>query len=164
MVKKIFKSIIRIVVFIFVYIFQIYSINNVMFFGVTGDLCLMAVVLVTLLDKNYIAYITAIIFGILSDVIFSATIGRYLVIYIIVVSVLLGLRKMYKQDSKMAVIIFSIVAVSISEALMLLFNIVSGLGIVNIFYLILQLIKLYIINIFLAFVLYLVLKPCIQEG
>ena len=164
MAKKIFKVILKLLILILVYILQIYVINNTTFFGVNGDLCLMAVVLITLMDKNYVAYITAGVCGIISDILFSTTICKYLVIYILVVSILIGLKKMYKQDSKMAIIIFSVFGVVISELLMLVFNIVSGMGFVNIFTLILMIVKQCIINICFAFLLYLVLRLCIQEG
>ena len=164
MAKKIFKGILKALIFIFVYLLQIYVINNTTFFGVNGNLCLMLVVLITLIDKNYVAYITAGICGVASDIIFSANVCKYLVIYFFVVSVLIGLKKMYKQDSKIAIIIFSVLGTAICEILMLVFNIMSGLGMVNIFTLIFMLIKQCIINVFLTFMLYLALRLCKQEG
>ncbi len=163
MVKKILKTILKVVILILVYLLQIYVINNTTFFGVNGDLCLMAVVLFALMEKNNIAYIYAGISGVLSDVLFSNVPCKYLVTYIMVTAVLIGLKKMYKQDSKMAIIIFAISGSIISEILMFIFNVMFTGTFVNIFAFVFLILKECIINIFLAFVLYLVLKLCSKE-
>lgn len=164
MAKKIFNVIFKIIIFIFVYLLQIYVINNTMFFGVNGDLCLMAVVLIALLEKNYTAYIVAGVCGILSDVLFSTVVCKYLVIYIIVVSALIGVKKMYKQDSKLAIIVFSVLAVAISEIIIGIFNLFTVRSVVNIFVFLLNIFKQSIINVCLAFVIYLVFNLVKKEG
>lgn len=164
MAKKTFNIIYKIIIFVIIYLLQMYVINNTMFFGVVGDLCLMAVVLITLLEKNYIAYITAGICGLASDILFSNVIGKYIVIYILVVSILIGLKKMYKQDSKLAIIVFSIVAIVVSEVIMYLFNLLTIGTAVNIFSFIFSILKQCIINICLAFGIYLALKLVKNEG
>lgn len=164
MVKRIFKYILKLVIFIFVYLLQIYVVNNTTFFGVTGDLCFMAVVINALIESKCNAYVTAILSGITSDLLFSSVILKYTVIYIITIAVLLEFKKMYKQDSKIAVIIFSVSATVISEIIMFVFNIVTTGEFVNIFVYILNVFKQCIINICLAYLLCLALKVCKQEG
>lgn len=164
MAKKIFNVVFKIIIFVFVYLLQIYVINNTMFFGVNGDLCLMAIVLTCLLEENHIAYVVAGLCGIASDILFSAVIGKYLVIYILVVSILIGLKKMYKQDSKLAIIVFSILAVVISEVLLGIFNLFAVGSVVNIFIFLLNIFKQSIINICLAFVIYLAFNLVEKEG
>ena len=164
MARKILNIVLKILIIIVVYLLQIYVINNTMFFGVNGDLCLMAVVTLTLLKENHIGYIAAVLCGIVSDVLFSTTIGKYLSIYVIVVSVLIGLKKMYKQDSKLAIIVFSVSAVVISETMQFLFNIVSTGQFVNIFTFLLNIFKQCLINIFLTYVLYLAFEFCNKKG
>lgn len=163
MAKQILKIALRIVILIVVYILQIFVINNISFCGINGDLCLMAIVIVTLQDKNSIAYITAGICGIMSDILFSTTVCKYLVIYILVVSLLIGLKKIYKRDSKIAIIIFSAAGVCISEILMYIFNVVTKGEFVNLFMVLYAIIKECVINICLAFLLHIVLKFCKQE-
>lgn len=158
MAKKILKGVSWPVLFVAVYILQIFVISNTTFFGVTGNLCLMAVVVITLMYENNVAYIAASICGITSDILFSSVLGKYVLIYVIVVAILIGLKKMYKQDSKMAIIIFSALGVIISEILMLAFNIMLGQGLVNIFSLIFTILKQCIVNVFLAFSMYLILR------
>lgn len=164
MTKKIFKCISSIVMFVLSYILQIYVINNTTFLGVSGDLCLMVVVITALIHKDYIAYITAGILGIVSDILFSPATLKYLVIYIIVVAVLLELKKMYRQDSKLAIIIFSVTGSVISEVIMYIFNIITKVEFVNIFSYVFMVIKGCIVNICLAFLVYLVLNLFKQEG
>jgi len=164
MVKKILRTALKILIIILAYLLQIYIVNNVKFFGVNGDLCLMAVVLITLIERKHVAYIAAIICGVASDVLFSTVVCRYLSIYVIVVSILIGLKKMYKSDSKLAIIIFSVAGVIASEILMFLFNVVETGKFVNIFIFILNILKQCIINICFAFLIYMGLKICSKEG
>jgi len=158
MVKKTLTILLTILVIILAYILQIYVINNITLFGMTGDLVLMSVVLITLMKSNSTAYIVAVICGVTSDILFSDAMCKYLVIYVIVVSVLIGLKKMYKQDSKLAIIIFSGVGILISETLLYLYNIVSTGQFVNIFIFGINIVKQCIINICLTFILYLLFK------
>lgn len=164
MIKKIVESILKILIVILVYLLQIYVVNSTTLFGVKGDLCLMVVVLFALMENNAIAYVISGICGMLSDVLFLTIPCKYIVIYIIVTSVLIGLKKMYKEDSKFTIIMFSALATVISQIIMFMFNIVSKGEMVNIFGFLLVVFKECIINICLAFVLYLVFKICNKEG
>lgn len=163
MIVKVFKVLLKFVIFILVYLLQIYAINNVNFFGVNGDLCLMAVVITSLIDKNITAYFTAVLCGITSDLLFSPNVLKYVVIYVIVTAILIELKKIYKQDSKLSIIIFSITASVISEIIMAIFMIVTKLEFVNVFSYVFNVLKLCIINVFLAYIVYLALKKCKQE-
>jgi len=164
MVKKIFKTIFRIVIFILVYLIQIYIVNNTTFFGINGDLCLMAVALIALMDNNLTSYITATLCGITSDLLFAPSSIKYIVIYILVTAVLIELKKMYKQDNQMSVIIFSVIATIISEIIMFIFMVITKTQFINIFSYIFNIFKECAVNICLAYVLYLALRLTKQEG
>ena len=114
MVKRILKIFLEIVIVIITYLLQIYVVNNTLFFGVRGEVCLMLIATIALLGNNLRAYVYAIICGLLSDIIFSSGVAKYLVIYVIVVSVLIGLKKMYNQDSKAAIIIFAAISAKVA--------------------------------------------------
>lgn len=163
MIEKIFKTLLRIIIFILVYLLQIYVINNVDFFGVTGNLCLMLVAVVAMLDGNIMAYFTATICGLVADLIFSSGSLKYVLIYIIVNAILIELKKTYKQDSKFSIIIFSVSATVIAEIIMIIFMIATKLEFVNLFVWLYNIFKLSVINIFLSYGVYLVLKPCKYE-
>ena len=163
MVKKILKCTLRVVIFIILYLLQIYIVNKTTFFGVTGDLCLMAVALTALTTSNISAYITAGICGMVSDLLFLTGSLKYTVIYIIVVAILIELKKLYKQDTKMAIIIFSVAATIIREIIMLIFNVVQTGEFVNIFVYIFNILKQSIINICLGYIIYLAFKLCRQK-
>ena len=164
MTRKILNGILSIAMFVLSYILQIYVINNTTLLGVSGDLCLMLVIVIALMYKDYVAYITAGILGIISDILFSPVILKYFVIYIIVVAVLLELKKIYRQDSKLAIIIFSVTGTVISEIIMYIFNVITKVQFVNIFSYAFMIIKECIVNICLAFLVYLVLNLFKQEG
>ena len=161
MVKRILKIFLEIVIVIITYLLQIYVVNNTLFFGVRGDLCLMLIATIALLGNNLRAYVYAIICGLLSDIIFSSGVAKYLVIYVIVVSVLIGLKKMYNQDSKAAIIIFAAISVIIAEIIKYLFEMLSS-NVVNVFSFIMLVFKEGVINIFLAYILYVIYAKVIN--
>ncbi len=162
--KKFLKVILKTIIVILAYVVQIYVLNNITFFGVKADLCLVTVVIVVLTQSGYSQYVVAGICGIASDILFYDTVCKYLIIYIIVVSILDGLKKMYKQDSKLSIIIFTTVGVIASEILMLVFFIIENYELVNIIYFILNVLKQCVVNICLAFGIYLAFRICGKEG
>ena len=164
MVKDILKVSLKIIIVIIAYILQLFVVNNTHFFGVTGDLCLMAVVVITIVEKNHIAYSAAAICGIISDMLFSRVVGKYIAIYIIIVSVLLGLKKLYKEDNKVAIIIFSSLAVAICEILLYIFNLVITGNMVNLFVFILNILKQSVINICFAYIIYFLFNALRRKG
>lgn len=164
MIKNIIKNIIKIVIFIFIYLLQIYVVNNNTLFGVKGDLCLMALVITVLIESNINSYVTAVICGLASDILFSPIILKHTVIYVIVCVVLIGIKKMYKQDSKMSIIIFSVLGTVISQIIFMLFSILGKGEFVNIFSYIFLILKESIVNVFLAFFVYIVFKLNVVKG
>lgn len=163
MLKKIIKILLKTVVFLLVYILQLYVINNTTLFGVNGNLLLMSVVIITLTQTNLVSYITALAYGLLSDILFYTVPCKYIVIYLLTVSVLISLKKIYNQDSKLAIIIFSTIGTLINGIILYIFNLMNGIS-VNIFSFFVLLLKESIINICLAFIMYLIFKLCSKEG
>ena len=164
MVKRILKCLLRLVTFLGLYLLQIYVVNNTTFFGVTADLCLMAVAITTLMERKITAYITAGLCGIASDLLFSPNSIKYIVIYLIVAAVLIELKKMYKPDSKVAIIIFSTAAIVISEIMMYIFMAITNGMFANMYIYIFNILKECVINICLAYVIYLLFRMSKQEG
>jgi len=132
MLKKIIKILLKTVVFLLVYILQLYVINNTTLFGVNGNLLLMSVVIIALTQTNLVSYITALAYGLLSDILFYTVPCKYIVIYLLTVAVLISLKKIYNQDSKLAIIIFSTIGTLINGIILYIFNLMNGIS-VNIF-------------------------------
>lgn len=164
MAKKILKIVLEVIIVLIAYLLQFYIVNSTTLFGIKGDLCLMVIVVITLIHKNITAYTVAIMCGIMSDMLFFEIPLKHLVIYLLVVSVIIGMKKIYKQDSKMSIIVFSSIATLSVEILRYLFNVLSKGEFVNIFSFILMIIKEGILNIFFALIMYLILNICKQEG
>ncbi len=154
MVKDILKISLKVIIVVLAYLLQLFVVNNTHFFGVTGDLCLMVIVIITIVERSPMAYCSAAICGIISDVLFSRVIGKYMAIYIIIVAILLELKKIYKEDNKIAIIIFSSLAVAICEILLYIFNLVITGNMVNLFVFILNILKQSVINICFAYIIY----------
>lgn len=163
MVKRVFKFLIKVIIFILVYLLQIYVINNVDFFGINGDLCLMALVAAIVIMNSMKAYATAFLCGLVSDILFYEHALKYVVIYVVITAVLIELKKTYKPDSKFSIIIFGVCATVISEVIMALFMIISNFTFVNLFTFIFSILKQCIVNICLAYILSIIFNMCKQE-
>jgi len=158
MVKNILKEILKIILLVLTYLIQIYVINETELFGISGNLCLMYIVFIAMLSKTSTAFVYAVVCGLLSDMLFSNIIGKYVIIYVITVALLIGLKKMYKQDTKWSVIVFGLGGTIIFEIMMFIFNLLQKLELVNIFSVILLVFKESILNVFFLFIIYLLLK------
>lgn len=163
MISRIFKFLLRIMIFVLVYLLQIYVINNVDFFGINGDLCLMALVAATITMKVSASYITAFLCGLISDLLFSPQTLKYVVIYVVITAVLIELKKTYKPDSKFSIIIFGVCATVISEVMIAIFMTITKFQLVNLFAVIFSILKQCIINICLVYILSIVFRICKQE-
>lgn len=154
--KKIINIVLKVILCIVIYVFQIYVFNKIDFFGVTASSILSLIVVVAMLKNVYVAGTIAFVFGCITDIIFGASILQNVVIYLLVVAVISSLKSIYKQDRKTALIILVLIAVVISQIVMFMYNI-QTIGFVNILSLILNIVKQSVIDIFLAYVIYIVI-------
>ena len=158
MTKKIINYVLKILLICLIYIFQLYVLNNVSFFGVKVNLPLMLIAVISLIYKKSEIYILSVVNGVLSDVLFSSVMGKYLIIYVIVATLLIGLKNTYKQDNKLSVVLFSFIATVICEVILLIFNLFEKSQMINIVIFVWRVFKESIFNIFFAYFIYLILR------
>lgn len=154
--KKVLNILVKVILCIVIYILQTYVFCKIDFFGVTANCILSLIVVISMLKSSMYAFFASVIFGVITDVMYNASILQNVVIFLLVTSVISTLKSIYKQDRKTAIIILVTLAVLISEIVMLMYNI-QVIGFVNIFTFILNVIKQSIINIFIAYVIYIII-------
>ena len=166
MLKKVSNVLLKIVIIVIIYILQIYAFNNIEFYGVKANLPLIVIAIVSIIvtDNKKEIYICGIALGILSDLLFGNIICENLVINIFVVTILTSIKNTYKKDSKFSIIIFSVVATIVSYVIFIVFNIFAKKEIINIFVFVWMLFKQCVINIFFAYILYLLFKKLIDKN
>lgn len=164
MTKKILKVILKIFVLFVIYLIQIFVLNNVTFFGVKANIPLMLLVIWSMtIDEKIEVYVYAVIIGILNDILFSSILGEYLLINILLTTIITNIKNTYKQDNKFSVIIFSVLSTVIFEIFVILFNVISKQELENVFLILFTIFKLSVINLFFAYVIYLIWTRCINK-
>ena len=84
--------------------------------------------------------------------------AQNIICYLVLVTIILGLKKTYRQDSKLTVIIYSVCGTIIYEVLMWLFNMFKNAQFINIITVLSMILKICVVNIFITFVMYIVYK------
>ena len=158
MVKNILNILLNVLAIVLVYLLQIYVANNVLFFGINANLVLMYVAIIAMLYSFKVAVCIGSLIGILTDLVFYTTFGKYTIIYILVTIMVSSLKKIYKEDNKISVIIASMLATLLCETILYIFNICETGNIANVIYFIWNTLKLSLVNICFAYILYLILR------
>lgn len=163
MLKNSINIILKVVLVIVIYLLQIYVFNNMGLFGVTGNLVL-AFVIVTVMTNNMLnSCIIAGVCGAVSDILFCDTVAKYLVIYLLTAVILESLKRVYKQDTKSSVIVYVVLGVLVSEILIGIFNLFNTGVFINLFAYLKIVIKQIMIDICLAFLIYIIISK-IDKG
>lgn len=151
---KVFNIILKSVLCVLVYVLQLLVFNKVNFFGVTIDIILSLIVVISMLKTTYIAVTFSFLFGIVSDVLFNLHTLECVVIYLLVALVIARLKNIYKQDRKTALIVLILISSCISCIITLMYNFNVQINVISF---LLNILKQSIINTFMAFVIYIIL-------
>lgn len=162
MVKNIINVTLKVLVLIVVYVLQFYVFNINLFFGITANICLSYLMVITLLKDNKCIMIYALIMGIVTDIFLANTFFKYVLVYLVIVCIIIELKKIYRQGSKTSLIIYTLCGTLIYEIILLMFNIFAKGQFINIFTYISWVIKEGIINTALSFVLYLICRKIFE--
>lgn len=152
--SKVFNIILKSVLCVLVYVLQMLVFNNVNFFGVTIDIILSLIVVISMLKTTYIAVTFSFLFGIISDILFNLHTLECVVIYLLIALVIAGLKNIYKQDRKTALIVLILISSCISCIITLMYNFNVQINVISF---LLNILKQSIINTFMAFVIYIIL-------
>lgn len=152
--SKVFNIILKVVLCVLTYVLQLLVFNEVDFFGTSANIILSLIVVVAMLKSTYISILIGFSFGIISDILFNLHTLESIIIYILVILVITGLKNIYKQDRKTALIILVLISTCISCIVTLIYNFTIQVKVISF---LLNILKQSIINTFIAFVIYIIL-------
>ncbi len=151
------------VIIILTFVIQIFISNNLEIFGVTPNLILVTVVIVSMWNNIIVNVIVASIMGIFADLIFHFDLGQSLVTYLVIALCISYISKKYRKESKAAIVYITIMATVIFTSFQFVYYIIDSSLIVNIFSIIKQIIIEILLNIAIAYVVYKIFEKSMKD-
>ena len=161
--KKVLDVIKIPIIVVLTFIFQIFISNNFEIFGVTPNLILVTVVIISMWNTLAINLTVAGVMGIFADLIFHFDIGQSLVTYLTISICISYISGRYRKESKAAIIYITAMATGIFTAFQFVYYIIDSTIIINIFVLLKQIIIEILLNIVVAYILYKVFEKSMNE-
>lgn len=161
--SKMFKYIKLLFMIISVFVIQILVANNFEIFGVTPNIILVTLVIISMWNDMSISLIVAGILGIGVDLLFYFNIGQAFVSYLVITVSVLYIRQKYRRDSKAAIIYIIIISTVAFASLEYIYYAVNSEMLFNIFDVIKQTIIEILLNISVAYILYKIFEKSMQK-
>ena len=139
---------------ILTFLLQIIIANSFEIFGITPNLILVTVVILSMWNRIEMNVAVACIMGILSDLIFHFDFGQSFISYLVIALCISFISKKYRKESKAAIIYITIMATCIFAGFQFVYYIIDSNLVVNIFAMIKQIIVEILLNIAIAYILY----------
>ncbi|MNP33535.1 rod shape-determining protein MreD [compost metagenome] len=154
MIRKLVAIISIIALVLIIFILQVYLIDSRTLFGVKPNLILVSIVAVSLWYGLYIGAFYSLIIGIIADSIFGNTFGLFTIGYSLTGSVIGFLNYNYRKENKISLIYVTILATAIFEVSEYISYIFVSNELLNIFYILKQIIVASLLNICIAYIIY----------
>lgn len=145
------------------FILQIYVLNNISFFGVRANILLTLCVVLSVWAKPSEAIPFCFLIGIISDLLFTFSIGKYLVTYIVISFLIIAFSTFYNRQNKGTTAIIVGVATIIAEYIFGIYNVFKFMSVENILSVTFVGFKGAIINIIIGIVLTKIIKKAINN-
>lgn len=151
--KKVYASLLLILLFILIYTVQITILNKIKLFGITPNLILVTVVMVALWYNIYVSSIFALLSGIITDMLFSFSIGRSLVIYLVIAILINTISKIYRKESGAVILYVITIGTIVFEISMAISSLATSGNVISLWQFILLTLKASSVNIGLAYII-----------
>ena len=151
------------IIIILTLLLQIIISNNFNIFGITPNVILVMVVILSMWNDIKVNIIISGIMGILADLIFKFSLGSNVISYIVISVVVSYISKKYRRDSKAAIVYITMTATIIFTLLQLVYYVIDTSLIVNIFSVIKEVIVQILLNISIAYILYKIFESSIKD-
>lgn len=162
--SKIFKYIKPPVIILTAILMQIAAANNFEIFGVTPNVILVTVVIISMWSNMYASVGYALILGIGADFLFHFDIGQSFISYLVIAIVISYISKKYRKDSKAAIVYITIMSTFAFATFEYVYYAVSNAALINIFAAFKQTIIEILLNIALAYILYKVFEKSMKKS
>lgn len=161
--KKIFKILKIPVIVILSFVIQIFIANNLEIFGVTPNILLVTVVIISMWSSLAISVIVASLIGVCAELIFNFTLGQSFVAYLVIAMCISYISRRYRKESKAAIVYITAIATCIFTIFQFIYYIIDHALILNIFAIIQQVIVEILLNISIAYILYKIFEKSMKN-
>lgn len=161
--KKVLSVIKIPIIIILTFVFQIFVANRFEIFGVTPNLILVTVVIISMWNTLTVNLIVAGIMGIFADLIFRFELGESIVSYLVIALCISYISSKYRKESKAAIIYITAMATCIFTCFQFVYYIIDTLAIINLFVLVKQIIVEILLNIAIAYIVYKIFEKSMKE-
>jgi len=162
-VKDISCIFILIGIVILFYMLQIYVFNTLTFFGVKANIMLTFCVVLAIWFKPSISIPFVFFIGIVSDLIFTFSIGKYLIAYLILTLVIIAVSSIYNKQNRGATVLIVLIATIFAEYIFGIYSLVKFGTLANFFSVTFIGIKGAVINVILGVILSNLLKGLAEK-
>lgn len=149
--KKVYAVILLLLLIFLIYIVQIFVLNEIKLFGTIANLILVTIVMVALWYSLPVACVFSAILGIITDMVFYFSIGRCLVIYLVIAILINLMSKVYRKENNMVIMYVVTIGTIAFEILMAITSLGHG-AFPGIFEFVLMIVKAIVLNIGLAYI------------
>ena len=161
--KKILAVIKIPVIIILTFIIQIFISNNFEIFGISPNLILVTIVIISMWNALPVNLTASGVMGIFTDLIFHFDIGQSLITYLVIALCISYISGRYRKESKAAIIYITAMATGIFTLFQFIYYIIDSSVIINIFVLLKQAVIEILLNIVVAYVLYKIFEKNMNE-
>jgi len=161
--KKVLDVIKIPVIVVLTFIIQIFISNNFEIFGISPNIILVTVVIISMWNTLIINLTVASVMGIFADLIFHFDIGQSLVAYLVIALCISSISSRYRKESKAAIIYITAMATGIFTAFQFVYYIIDSMVIINIFVLLKQVVIEILLNIVVSYILYKLFEKSMNE-
>ena len=151
------------IIIVLTFILQIVISNNFVLFGVTPNLILVTIVIVSMWNTLPVNLTVAGVTGIFADLIFHFSVGKSLISYLVIALCISYISNKYRKESKAAIIYITIIATLIFTSFQVIYYIIDNLIIINIFTILKQLVVEILLNIAIAYIVYKIFEKSMKE-
>lgn len=145
------------------YMLQIYVFNTLTFFGVKANIMLTFCVVLAIWFKPSISIPFVFFIGIVSDLIFTFSIGKYLIAYLILTLVIIAVSSIYNKQNRGATVLIVLIATIFAEYIFGIYSLVKFGTLANFFSVTFIGIKGAVINVILGVILSNLLKGLAEK-
>lgn len=148
---------------ILTFLLQIVIANNFEIFGITPNLILVTVVIISMWNRIEMNVAVACIMGILTDLIFHFDFGQSFISYLVIALCISAISKKYRKESKAAIVYITIMATCIFTGFQFVYYIIDNSLMINVFAILKQTIVEILLNIGIAYILYKVFENNMKD-
>lgn len=151
--KDIRRIFVLIGIVILCFILQIYVFNTLTFFGVKANIMLTFCVVLAIWFKPTISIPFAFIIGLFSDLVFTFSIGKYLIGYLVIILIIIALSNIYNKENRGTTVLIVLISTIFAEYIFGIYSLVKFGTLANIFSVTFVGIKGAVINVILGVIL-----------